>query len=209
MTQLSSDTETADDTRLLNVLTELQVGIRKISMYGLSHSIVPKIVGNLSEKFNTILSTTDHLPLVIAKNEILYQEHAIGPGNTTISELSQSLHHLNIIHITFNKGLTEDALLKFLTFILVYRAKTFSQHDPLIAQFHQEAPNIVLQLVTFKDVIKHQGTAHEEGRSGNIWQNLLRRSTDPALPEEVRRLIHADPDSTPDTESVAAAINAL
>ena len=209
MSQSSPGTQIAEGTQLARVLTDLQVGIRKISMYGLSHSIVPKITQNLSGQLNHILEKADALPLVIGKNELLYQEASVAPGNAVIQELSQTLHRLNIIQVTFKKGLTEDAVLKFLTFILENRAKPFRRDNTLITQFHEETPSISLQWVTFKDAISQPGGEKGSAGSGNIWQNLLNHAGDSGLPEAVRRLIDANPDHPPNTEAFASAINAL
>ncbi|NOY85473.1 MAG: hypothetical protein GXO96_11760 [Nitrospirae bacterium] len=209
MAQSSADTQISEGTQLVNTLMDFQVGIRKISMYGLSHSIVPKIALSLREKFLAILEVSEPLILVIGKNELLYQALPVSPENVTLQELSRTLHRLNIIQVTFKKGLTDDAILKFFAFILKNRAKTFTQDDTLVAKFHEDAPTISLQLVTFKDAISQQGDVQENTGAGNIWQNLVNHTGDLGLPEAVRRLISADADSPADNEAVASAINAL
>lgn len=209
MAQSSTNTQIAEGTQLVNTLMDFQVGIRKISMYGLSHSIVPKIALSLREKFLAILEVSEPLVLVIGKNELLYQALPVSPENVTLQELSRTLHRLNIIQVTFKKGLTDDAILKFFAFILKNRAKTFTQDDTLVAQFHEDAPTISLQLVTFKDAISQQGGVQGNTGGGNIWQNLVNYAGDSGLPEAVRRLISADADSPSDDEAVASAINAL
>ncbi len=209
MVPYSASIQVTESTQLTNTLMDFQVGIRKISLYGLSHSIVPKVARSLKEKLLAILEITDPLVLVVGKDELFHQKASIAPGNSSLQELSRTLHRLNIIQVTFKKGLTEDAVLKFLAFILENREKTFTQDDVLVRQFHESAPTISLRLVTFKDAISNQGAAKGGARRGNVWQNLLNHTGDARLPEAVRRLISSDTDSPPNNEAIANAINAL
>ncbi len=201
-------------TRLTDLLIELQVGIRKISMYGLNHSVAPKTAKNLHSQFSEILTTVDSLSFVIGKDDMLYQGQVLAEGTQVIQNLSRMFHDLNLIGITFKKGLSEADLLTFFTFIIENRTAAFTQDDPTISQFHEQALAISFQLVSFAGALKAQNPDSPEAEistesKGNPWQGLLNRLSGKSFPATLQSKLAQASDGPFDPEKIAWVINAL
>ncbi|MFQ5779311.1 MAG: hypothetical protein ACE5HN_00830, partial [Nitrospiria bacterium] len=207
-----------DPDSLMDLLIDLQIGIRKLSIYPLSHPIIPNIVSGLAIQFNTIFEFMDTVPLGITRDEILYQGAPIAKDNPVIHELANLLHQLNLIGVTFCKGLTEDEILRFIKMIAEDRSPLLSEREQVISRFQEEVRSILLQFINFEGAVQGQEdglfSAQGEGsRSENarrdIWRDLVDQLTGDGLRGEVGGTGDPESDAAFDPVQAAHVINHL
>lgn len=204
-----------DQRYLLNVLINLNVGIRKLSLYHASHPVIPEIISGIVNEFNTIFEFSDTISFTIAKDEIIYQGSPIAKNHPVIGELGRLLHQLNLLGLTLRKGLNKDDLLKFL--VLISSSKSLSQHEreKRIAEFQKEGSSIVLQFISFKGAIQPNdnkvGDPNQKLETNtskhDLWQGLAQQLIDIEGEEEIQGALASDSGMDPD--QIAGIINFL
>ena len=207
-----------DQRRLVDVLIELQVALRKLSLYSISHTTAPGIISHLTKQFGQLLESVDHIPLGIGKEEILFHGSPIGKNNATIRELARTFHLFNLVGVTFYRGLDQAQIEKFVGMVTEGRTLTLPEKEQLISLSQEHLPAIFLQLISFREAegpsdrgISPGGSgAEQDGEEREFWQVLVRCLTEENLPEEVKSLLSneaAAPVINP--QKIADAINQL
>lgn len=154
MDETSQSAQVIDTRHIVNVLIGLQVAIRKVGLYSLSHTVVPSLLENLESNFNALFESVEGVTFGITRHEFLYQDTTLSAGNPVIRELARGLNQFGLAGITFSKGLTKDDILKFLKLLVEGRGQTAEQREQMIDQLHQEVPSIRLKLIRFGDALK-------------------------------------------------------
>ncbi|MFQ5597308.1 MAG: HEAT repeat domain-containing protein [Nitrospiria bacterium] len=169
-----------DPEALIGVLFEMQIGIRKLSIYPPTHPVIPKIIDNISKRFSALFEFVDAISLGIAKDEILYEGTSVSHANPVIKELAKMLHRLNLIGITFSQNLGEEEILKFLKMIADARSPLQSDREKIISDFREKAVAISLAFVSFKGAIQGGAAAYgvgEESLGKDVWKDLVSQLT--------------------------------
>ena len=164
---------------LINALIDLQVGIRKVSFYSSSHPIIPNLVKNLDRQFKNILGEADSIALGIAKDELLHQGNPIAKNNPVIRELARMLNQLNLISVTFHKGVTEDGIFRFLRLVAECRAKTLPEKEEALNAFQEDSNLISLQHISFGQAVKktrdeNPSNRNSAGERESLWKGLIK-----------------------------------
>ena len=200
---------------LVRFLVNLQVGIRKFSMYSGSHPIIPEMIAALTAQCQALLETTDALQIGVTKDEVLYQGAPVGKTNPVIGELARSLHQVNLVGITFHKELAPPDVRRFLELLADFRALLSAEGERALERFGAETPAIGLQFVRFGRAVKDRddstATDHEAAESGpsDVWRGLVSHLMAEDLPEESKLALQAGGESGLDAEQLAAAINLM
>jgi hypothetical protein len=200
---------------LINVLMELQVAIRKISLYSISHAIVPGILENLEKQFGALFEFLDTVTFGITRQEILYKGGTLSSNNPVIRELARGLNQFNLASMTFQKGLTKEEILKFLKFLAEGRGQPPEKLERMLSQLHQETPSISLQFLSFGGAIKsHWEGENPEEKPGEeiegkeLWRGLVKKLVEEP-PEQEQAPLNVEPENLQDLASVADLINNL
>ncbi|MBI3607343.1 MAG: HEAT repeat domain-containing protein [Nitrospirae bacterium] len=200
---------------LVRFLVNLQVGIRKFSMYSGSHPIIPEMITALTAQCQALLETTDALQIGVTKEEVLYQGAPVGKTNPVIGELARSLHQVNLVGITFRRELAPPDVRRFLELLADFRALLSAEGERALERFGAETPAIGLQFVRFGRAVKDRDdsttTDQEAVESGtsDVWRGLVARLMAEDLPEESKLALQAGVDGGLDVEQLAAAINLM
>jgi hypothetical protein len=200
---------------LTNVLIELQVAIRKISLYSISHAIVPGVLDVLEKQFSSLFEFMDAVTFGITHQEILYKGGTISSTNPVIRELARGLNQLNLGSMTFKKGITQQEILKFLKFLVEGRGQPAEKIEQMLLQLHQETPSINLKLLSFGEAIKshredtnpeEEPPAEFEGKE--LWRGLVKKMVE-ENPGQEQTLLNVEPENLKDLASAADLINNL
>lgn len=198
-----------DPRYLIHALIELQLAVRKLSLYSASHALVPGLMNTLQKHFDAIFKFSETVSLGVAKDEILYQGAPLTKDHPVIRELSRSLNQLNIAGLTFRKGLSKEELLSFLKLFSESRGLAQEEKEDLLSRWQNQSPSISLKLVSFGSAIKRQkaddptGGEEKTTAAREVWRGLAKQLTpqnpnegdlDPAqLAELVNQLHEQDP----------------
>jgi hypothetical protein len=211
----STTTPLVDPRYLVNVLIELQVAIRKLSLYSISHAIVPSLLESLEKHFGALFGFIDTATFGITRHEVLYQGNAVSANNPVVRELARGLNQFNLASMTFIKGLTKEEILKFLRLLVENRGQTSEKKEERVSQFHQEVPSIRLKLISFGEAIK--GRQNEADPSSpqktdlagkELWRGLVRQLMQENSEVE-QQLLNKESSNEPDLEVLAELINRL
>jgi hypothetical protein len=157
---LPSTASTVNPHELMRLLTDLQIGIRKYSMYSGAHAIIPQVVASLAAQFHTVLGAHDALQIGVTKDEILYQGVSIAAGNPVIRELARMLNQLSVAGVTFHKEVAEADIHGFLRLLADCRALgSPAEQDEAIDWFGRAVPAIVFQFISFRKAITDRDTS--------------------------------------------------
>lgn len=194
---------------LTRVLTDLQVAIRKLSMYSAAHPIVPGIVTSLTKQFQAVTGAHGTLTVGVTKEEILLDGTPIASGNPVIRELARLLNQLNIAGVGFHGNLTEPHVQRFLQLLGESRGLASSAERELaLDQYCRTAPAITLQFISFRGSVKDR----DESNSGadltgvQLWRGLVGRLAADGLPESSRAALESAADNPEDAERLAAVV---
>ncbi|MFQ5949560.1 MAG: HEAT repeat domain-containing protein, partial [Nitrospiria bacterium] len=152
------------------------------------------------------------------KDEILYQGAPIAKDNPVIRELANLLHQLNLIGVTFCKGLTEDDILRYIKMIADDRSPLLSEREQAIFRFQEEVHSILLQFISFEGAVQGQedgffsaqdGGSGAGNTRGDIWKNLVDQLTGERRPGEVGGTDGPESDAAFDPVQAANVINHL
>lgn len=165
---------------LVNVLIELQLTIRKLSLYSLSHILVPKLLENLEKHFNILFEFVDETTLGITRNEFIYQGSNISSNNPVIRQLAKRLNQVGLASISFIKGLTKDDIFNLIKFIIESGKTSPDKRKESVYKIHQETQYIRIGLIRFGEALnsskESNGTAeaqrNKQDRKG-LWRNLV------------------------------------
>lgn len=215
MEEQSNPSPVVDPQYLVNILIELQVTIRKLSLYSLSHAIVPDLMESLEKQFGTLFGFIETVTFGITRHEVLYQGCAISASNPVIRELARGLNQLNLASMTFYKGLTKAEIFKFLRLLLEGRGMAPEKKEQMVSQLHQETPSIRLKFISFGEAIKDH---REEVNPANLqktelegkelWRGLVSRLMEEST-EVKQQLLTANPKDETDLAGLAEIINRL
>jgi hypothetical protein len=213
--ETSQSAQVIDSRPIVNVLTGLQVAIRKVGLYSFSHSVVPSLLENLKTHFNALFESVEGVTFGITRHEFLYQDTTISAGNPVIRELARGLNQFGLAGISFFKGLTKEDILKFLKLLVEGRGLTHEQRERMIDQLHQEVPSIRLKLIRFGDALKGpQDTVDPakrekpEQQEKELWRGLVGRLLDQSAGTG-RSTLSINPEEIVDLEKLAELINRL
>ncbi|MFI5304156.1 MAG: HEAT repeat domain-containing protein [Nitrospiria bacterium] len=204
-----------DPRYFMNVLIELQVGIRKLSLYSLSHNLVPTLLENLEKHFNILFEFVAEVTLGITRNEFIYQGINISSANPVIRELARRMNQLGLASMAFKKGLLKEDIFKFLKFIIESGKTTPSKREEDVSQLHQETQYIRVKLIRFGEALKsvrseeepEEGQSNIQDRNG-LWRNLVTTLMDGST-ESVNPTNGLQSDEKANTEDLAELINHL
>jgi HEAT repeat protein len=210
-----SPASTVNPHELMRLLTDLQVGIRKYSMYSGAHAIIPQVVASLTAQFHAVVREHDVLHIGVTKDEILYQGAPIAAGNPVIRELARMLNQLNVAGVTFRREIAEADVFGFLRVLAECRGfASPAEHAQAIERFCRDVPSIALQFITFRGAVKSRDGASETDAAGDaespqLWRGLVNRLMTAELSDESRAVLPSEDAEAVDAEQLAAAINQL
>lgn len=212
-----STAATVNPHELMRLLTDLQVGIRKYSMYSGAHATIPQMVAALTAQYRAVVGSQDTLQIGVTKDEILFQGAPIAAGNPVIRELARMLNQLNVAGVTFRKEATEADIHGFLRVLAECRGLASpEERDQSIERFCREVPSIAFQFISFRGALKNRDGAPEsasaqadETEASHLWRGLISRLTTSELTDESRATLPSDDTEAVDAEQLAAAINLM
>ncbi len=202
--------------KLIRLLTDLQVGIRKYSMYSGSHAIIPQMVASLTAQYHEVLGSQDALQVGVTKDEILYQGAPIASGNPVVRELARLLNQLNVAGATFRKEAAEPDIHGFLRVLAECRGLASpEERERSIERFCQAVPSIAFQFISFQGAVTDRD-AHaaepagaQEAEAPHLWRGLVNRLMAGEVTGESRATLWSDNADTVNAEQLAAAINLM
>jgi hypothetical protein len=201
-----------DPRELTRVLTDLQVGIRKLSMYSANHRIVPGVVASLTTQIRSVIGPDATLCIGSTRDEILYDGTAIASGNPVMRELAKLLNHLNIAGVGFRGDLTESHLQGFLQLLADSRGSASpDERADALDRFCRTTPSITLQFISFQGAVKDRDESND-GESltpFQLWKGLVGRLTADGIPDASRATIESVAEHPEDAERLAAAIGLI
>jgi len=208
----SSPSPVIDPRYFVHVLIELQVAIRKVGFYSLSHGSVVTVLDSLERQFNALFEFAGTVTFGITRHELLYQGNSLSGSNPVIRELAAGLNHLGLAWMTFSKGLTRAEILKFLRFLLEARGQSPDQREQVLSRFHQEVPSVRLQFIRFGGALKEaEGIGEAEGRKKGqqegrkFWRDLVRQLMEET--PEAKQVLPANSEEKTGPDQLAGLIN--
>ena len=209
------ESSTINPQRLVRFLTDLQVGIRKFSMYSGSHASIPEVVNGLATRFHDLVGTNDALLVGITKEEILYQGTTIAKNNPVIRELARLLNQINVAGLLFRRELSPADVRQFLKALADCRgAATIVERERVLDRFRRDVGTIELQFISFREAVK----PHDEGTTDQtaatletqqVWRGLVNRLMTDDVPEESRAVLELEGEGPIDPERLATIINLM
>ncbi|MFZ5861558.1 MAG: HEAT repeat domain-containing protein [Nitrospirota bacterium] len=201
-----------DPRELTRLLTDFQVGIRKVSMYSASHRVVPGIVASLTAQFHALTRSHGTLHIASTKDEILYAGTPIASSNPVIRELARLLNGLNIAGIDVCPEVTDAHISSFLRLLAGSRGTASSvDSDRALDEFGRATPTIVLQFISFQGAVKDR--TDSDGGEGitasHLWRGLVSRLTAEGTPAAVQTALDAAAADPANAQRVAAAISLI
>ena len=200
---------------LINILIELQVAIRKISLYSISHATIPDILEGLEKQFSALFESLDTVTFGITRQEILYKGGTISSNNPVIRELARGLNQLNLGSMTFKKGITQQEILKFLKFLAEGHGQPSEKVEQLLSKLHEEVTSINLKMLSFGEAIKShlddtnlEETPNAEFEGKELWRGLVKKMVE-ENPGQEQTLLNVEPENLRDLASAADLINNL
>lgn len=215
MEETSQSAQVIDSRLIVNLLTGLQVAIRKVGLYSFNHSVVPSLLENLDTNFTALFESADGITFGITRHEFLYHDTAVSTGNPVIRELARGLNQFGLAGMSFSKGLTKDDLLKFLKLLVEGRGEPPVVREHMIEQFHQEVPCIRVKLIRFGEALTgaQDGIETENGdkakpQEKGVWRGLVKQLLDQSV-QSGGSTIEMVPEEKMDLENLAGLINRL
>lgn len=198
-------TDSALDLRyLVNVLIELQLTIRKLLLYSLSHTSVPALLENLEKHFNILFEFVDEMTLGVTRNEFIYKGSPISTSNPVIRQLANRMNQFELASITFIKGLTKNDIFHFLKFIIESGKSSPGRREDSVSRLHQDTQLIKVSLIRFKEVLKNSQETdpsfeQSERRDGKgLWRDLVTNlMNDSTGQEQQRQPIESEENANP------------
>ncbi|HET8760914.1 MAG TPA: HEAT repeat domain-containing protein [Nitrospiria bacterium] len=190
-------------------MTDLQVAIRKLSMYSAAHPIVPGIVASLTKQLQTLTGSYGAFSVGITKDEVLYDATPVASGNPVIRELARLLNQLNIAGVGFQVNLTEPHVQRFLELLAGSRGlATSAERESALEQYCRTAPAITLQFISFRGAVRDRDDSESgaELTGFQLWRGLVSRLTADGLPEQSRAALEAAAANPEDVERLASVI---
>ncbi|MEW6684231.1 MAG: HEAT repeat domain-containing protein [Nitrospirota bacterium] len=214
---LPTTAPTVNPHELMRLLTDLQVGIRKYSMYSGAHAIIPQVVASLTAQYHAVLGSHDALQIGVTKDEILYQGAPIATGNPVVRELARLLNQINVAGVTFRREATEADIHGFLQVLAECRGLASpEERDQSIERFCREVPSIAFQFISFQGAVKDRDAATDADSAGadqteapHLWRGLVNRLMTGELSDESRATLSSNDAEAVDAEQLAAAINLM
>jgi hypothetical protein len=200
---------------LVNVLIELQLAIRKLSLYSLAHTLIPTLLENLEKHFHILFEFVDEMTLGITRNEFIYQGSPISSNNPVIRQLAKRLNPLGLASISFIKGLTKDDIFHFLKFIIESGKTLPGKRAEAVFKLHEETQYIRVRLIRFGEALRSSQEAdgpaeqqrNQQDRKG-LWQNLVTTLMD-ENPDAGHQTPHFETEENANPGDLAALINHL
>lgn len=106
--------KTPVDAKLISdIIIELNISRRSVAMYPKDHPSVEKSLNRAFEHLKNLFELRPELTVGIAKDTFIIDDYYLDRKNPVYRELALNLNRLNIVYITFIKGLTIDELYEF------------------------------------------------------------------------------------------------
>ncbi|MDD5258901.1 MAG: HEAT repeat domain-containing protein [bacterium] len=100
-----------------DLLLNLQATLKSLRLYPLQHPLLVSSVDKLKQAINQFFTRVDTLRLRLKRQYIFVSGQPINKGDEVLETLSIQIYRLGIRELTFNQGLTDDELIKFLQFL--------------------------------------------------------------------------------------------
>ncbi len=100
-----------------DLLMNLQTALKSFRLYPLQHPLLMSSVDKLKQAINQFFTTVDTLRFRLKRQYIFVGGQPLNKGDEVLENLSMQIYRLGIRELTFNKGLADDELVKFLQFL--------------------------------------------------------------------------------------------
>lgn len=104
---------------MADLLIELSIAIHKHAMYPAGHPSLKPAATSVSDRMQELLHTRSSLSIGVARNQLVIEGVATDPTNPVLSDLASRLHNHHLGAITFNLGVTDFEIERFLQVVAV------------------------------------------------------------------------------------------
>ncbi|MCL5023711.1 MAG: hypothetical protein M1497_10165 [Nitrospirae bacterium] len=164
--------ELPPDARALSrTVTELGVSRRNASIYPRGHPAVERSLDKALASLQKLLAMKDEIVLVVAKDSLVFDDLALEKRNAAHTEVALQLSKMNIVSVTFLRGVTKDELYEF--------HKLFSRNpkEASAPVSREEASHmfshIHIGLVDYGAFSFREGEKEQAGEEGHLWERYV------------------------------------
>ncbi len=112
------DTLPLDTHFLSNAIIELNISRHNVSIYPQNHPIVEKSLNRAFILMEKLFELRDTITIATAKKNLIIDNCSLGTQNPVFKQFAACLATMNIVHVTFVRGMTKDELYSFHMFLL-------------------------------------------------------------------------------------------
>jgi len=170
---MSDERESAfPDARLLKeTLNRVNISRRNASIYPRGHPAVERSLRAAFDLLGKLMELKPEIVLAVAKDSLIFDEFVMEKKNPVYREFALTLSRMNIVSVTFVRGLTEDELYQF--HVLLSGNVKDPEAYASLQESLQKLSHIQIGLVGYRAFSFSEGTEEEPGPEGHLWERYV------------------------------------
>ncbi len=181
------------DARLLSeVVIELNITRRNVSIYPKEHPIVEKSLGNALDHLQRLFELRDEVTLSIAKDTLIIDDYYLDKQNPVFRDFALLLSRMDISLVTFINGMTVTDLY---TFIKLLTDNMKNPSSSMLSEKIQQSGLVYIrvQFINYDAFIFDEGKTEDRDPDDLIWERYVSGAMEDRLmtgdlPENLREI---------------------
>lgn len=156
---------------LSEALIQLNISRRNVSIYPRGHPSVERSLDRAFDSLRKLLTLKPEIVLAIAKDTLIFDDRAMEKKNPVHREFALTLSRMNIVSVTFLRGITKDELYEF-HMLVSGNVKDQSGYASLQESLRKFS-HIHIGLVDYGAFSFSEGKQEEPAREGHLWERYV------------------------------------
>jgi HEAT repeat protein len=178
-----------DTKQIAEAVMELNILRKNVQVYPLGHDQVQRSLGRAYQALLKTLAVHSSLALGVAKNTLMLGDELLDPDSAVFRELTVALQRHDVAELTFQKGVREEELLRFLG-IIAKRPEDVAAAGGVSAEFSAAAlEHIAVRLMDYSqfhltdrlETPREGGVKDRKAEADRIWHDYISHFTSGTL----------------------------